>query len=109
MRNPSDDDFDPTLKPTRRRAPSGANNDERLQALQARKNRLDAQITAIESRVKARERRDRTRSFILIGAAVSADMELYPETLTYLRTILERSTVLLERDRAFLKARGLID
>jgi hypothetical protein len=107
MRNPADDDLDPTPKPTRRRAPAGAGYSDQLQALQARKNQLESKIATLEARDAVRRRKDDTRCRILVGSLLLKHAEFAPQTLTFIQTVLAGAT-LTSKDREFLKSRGLL-
>jgi len=83
-------------------------SDDRLRALEDRAARIKAQIAAIEARQASRNRKDETRTKVLVGAAMLADSALHEETRNGMRAVLARA-ITAPRDRDFLRSRGLID
>ena len=66
---------------------------ERLSELEARKKALEAQMQAIQSRQKERDRKADTRRKVLAGAAVLAEAERDPAAKQRLMALLDRHLV----------------
>lgn len=77
----------------------------KLEALRKKRERIAAQIVAAEAREKAKARKEDTRLKILVGAAIMADVSLYPETRAGVQAVLKRA-ITADRDVEFLKAKG---
>ena len=77
----------------------------KLEALRKKRERIAAQIVAAEAKEKAKARKEDTRLKILVGAAIMADVSLYPETRAGVQAVLKRA-ITADRDVEFLKAKG---
>ena len=73
---------------------------KKLEQLKHRRAQLDAQIRAAAARAKEQERKDRTRSLILLGSALNEFLRRNPEARTALLARL--LPFIAERDRAFV-------
>jgi muramidase (phage lysozyme) len=80
---------------------------ERVETLRQRKARLEAQIAALESAEKAKQRKEDTRLKVLVGAGILADIAKHPETRGAVENVLRRA-ITADRDRDFLKSKGWI-
>jgi len=79
----------------------------KLEALQKKKEQIQARITEEEAKLKAKTRKEDTRLKILVGAAFLNDIEHHPETRATVLAVLERG-ITIDRDREFLKTKGLL-
>jgi hypothetical protein len=79
----------------------------RLVSLEEKKAALEKQIAALQAREKSRTRKDDTRTKIIVGAAILANINLHPETRARIVPILNKA-VTAPRDRELLTARGLL-
>ena len=80
---------------------------DKLEKLLAEKATLENQIDAEEAKLKEQERKDDTRSKIIVGGAILADMKIHPETRGGVMAILQKA-VTAPRDRELLQRRGLL-
>ena len=80
---------------------------DRLKKLQEQKAALEKQIAAEEARQKSRDRKEETRSKIIVGGAILAHIQLHPETRAGVVAMLQKA-VTKDRDRALLKSRGIL-
>lgn len=78
---------------------------ERMEALKQRKAQLEKQIAELETRARARERKEENRLKVLVGAAALADCKMNPRTEVFIRELLKRAIV-AKRDREFLQDKG---
>ncbi len=79
----------------------------KLEALQRKKEEIQARISEEEAKLKAKTRKEETRLKILVGAAFLNDVEHHPETRATVLAVLERG-ITIDRDREFLKTKGLL-
>jgi hypothetical protein len=77
----------------------------KLEALRKKRQQLAAQIAEVEAKEKLRLRKEDTRLKVLIGAAIIADVGLYPETRAGVEAVLKRA-ITADRDVQFLKGKG---
>jgi hypothetical protein len=77
----------------------------KLDALRKKRQQIAAQIAEVEAKEKAKARKEDTRLKVLIGAAIIADVGLYPETRAGVEAVLKRA-ITADRDVEFLKAKG---
>ena len=77
----------------------------KLEALRKKREQIAAQIAEVEAKEKARLRKEDTRLKVLIGAAIIADVSLYPETRAGVQSVLKRA-ITANRDAEFLKGKG---
>lgn len=75
--------------------------DERLEALRQREEKLRAQMTALETRKKAEDRKRETRRAFVVGAAVLARADADPAFRDTLRGALQ-ATVMRDTDKAMV-------
>jgi Spy/CpxP family protein refolding chaperone len=81
------------------------NKAEKLELLRKREAQIKAQIAALESAQKSKQRKEDTRLKVLLGAAMLADTAIHPETRAGIEALLERA-ITAARDRDFLKSKG---
>lgn len=79
----------------------------RLTKLLEQKAALERAITAEQAKQKTKDRKADTRAKIIVGAAMIANMQLYPETRAGVVEVL-RKAVTAPRDKELLRSRGLL-
>jgi len=83
------------------------NGNEKLEALQKKKDALNALIAKIEADKKTKERKEDNRLKIIVGAALLADAKIHSDTALLIGTVLNRA-VAAPRDREFLTTKNWI-
>ena len=78
---------------------------QKLDTLLKRKAQLEARIAEEQAKQKKLSRKDDTRLKIIVGAAMIANAELYPDTRPGIVEVL-RKAVVAPRDREFLQSKG---
>ena len=81
---------------------------ETLKRLKAQQDKLKAKIAREKRKINSRERDDRNREMIIVGAAVTAHAEKHPDFARMLEAAL-RAGVTREVDKEFLAKRGRIN
>lgn len=74
-------------------------NDKRLEALRTRRAQIEAELSRLEAKLKADNRKADTRKKILVGAVVLGEAANRPEIDRWLRKLLEQRLT-KDRDRA---------
>jgi hypothetical protein len=92
-------------RPTQIRKVESIMVNDKLEALQKKREQIQARIAEEEAKLKSNTRKEDTRLKILLGAAFLNDVEHHPETRAAILAILERG-ITIDRDREFLKAKG---
>jgi hypothetical protein len=80
----------------------------KLDALREKKAALEREIAALQVKENQKRRKEDTRTKIIVGAAILANMDLYPNTRAAVAEILRRA-VTARRDKLLHTQRGLLE
>jgi len=78
---------------------------KKIEALKARKAKIEQELAALKARENEQARKEDTRLKVLIGAAMLTDSKIRRKTEEMIEEVLQRA-ITKERDRAFLKSKG---
>lgn len=78
---------------------------ERIKSLKERKAKIEQELSRIEAREKAKERKEETRLKVLIGSAILSEAPAHPEIVQPIQEILARA-ITAPRDQELLTRKG---